>query len=279
MTPGTKIRALVVDDEPVARDRVVRLLQQQADIELVGQCSNGLETVTAIEQLSPDLVFLDVQMPEMDGFEVVRALEAGHVPAVVFVTAYDEYAVRAFEVHALDYLLKPFSSMRFRAMLAHARDQLYRRRAGELGRKLLSLAPTLWEKSEKSEKSEKAEKSDRPDNASVTRPERLLVRSAGRVHFVRTSEIEWCEAAGNYVRLHVGQESHLFRETMNSLESKLDPRHFVRIHRSTIVNVEQIEQLQSSLGGESTVILRNGVTLTLSRGYRETFQERFGKSQ
>ena len=272
MTPGSKIRALVVDDEPVARDRVVRLLQQQADIELVGQCSNGLETVTAIEQLSPDLVFLDVQMPEMDGFEVVRALDAGHVPAVVFVTAYDEYAVRAFEVHALDYLLKPFSSMRFRATLAHARDQLNRYRAGELGRKLLTLAPTLWDKSEKSEKSE------RSDSPSPARPERLLVRSAGRVHFVRTAEIEWCEAAGNYVRLHVGQESHLFRETMNSLESKLDPRHFIRIHRSTIVNVEQIEQLRSSLGGESTVILRNGVKLTLSRGYREGFQERFGKS-
>ena len=274
MTPGSKIRALVVDDEPVARDRVVRLLQQQDDIELVGQCSNGLETVNAIEQLSPDLVFLDVQMPEMDGFEVVRALDAGHVPAVVFVTAYDEYAVRAFEVHALDYLLKPFSSMRFRATLDHARDQLNRYRAGELGRKLLTLAPALWEKSEKSEKSEQP---DRP-SPSPNRPERLLVRSAGRVHFVRTAEIEWCEAAGNYVRLHVGQESHLFRETMNSLESKLDPRHFVRIHRSTIVNVEQIEQLRSSLGGESTVILRNGIKLTLSRGYREGFQERLGKS-
>ena len=272
MTLGTKIRALVVDDEPVARDRVVRLLQQQTDIELVGQCSNGLETVTAIEQLSPDLVFLDVQMPEMDGFEVMRALQAGHVPAIVFVTAYDEYAVRAFEVHALDYLLKPFSSMRFRATLAHARDQLHRQRAGELGRKLLTLAPTLWEKPEGSDK---PEKTDKPSGA---RRERLLVRSAGRVHFVRTSEIEWCEAAGNYVRLHVGPESHLFRETMNSLESKLDPGHFVRIHRSTIVNVEQIEQLRSSLGGESTVILRTGVTLTLSRGYREGFQERFGKS-
>ena len=263
MTPDAKppkIRALVVDDEPVARDRVVRLLQQQGDIELVGECSNGLETVTAIEQLSPDLVFLDVQMPEMDGFEVVRALEAGHVPAVVFVTAYDEYAVRAFEVHALDYLLKPFSSIRFRATLAHARDQLHRHHAGELGRKLLTLAPTLW---------------DKPGG---TRPERLLVRSAGRVHFVRTAEIEWCEAAGNYVRLHVGQESHLFRETMNSLESKLDPRRFVRIHRSTIVNVEQIEQLRSALGGESTVWLRSGVKLTLSRGYRDSFQERFGKT-
>jgi two-component system LytT family response regulator len=257
----TRIRALVVDDEPVARDRLVRLLEQQRDIDLVGQCSNGLETVTAIEQLSPDLVFLDVQMPEMDGFEVVRALEAGRVPAVVFVTAYDEYAVRAFEVHALDYLLKPFSSVRFRATLAHAREQLDRHRTGDLGRRLLELAPTLWEKS------------GAPKTA-----DRLLVRSTGRVHFVRTSEIDWCEAAGNYVRLHVGEESHLFRETMNGLESKLDPQHFVRIHRKTIVNVERIEELRSSLAGECTVHLRNGAKLTLSRGYREGFQERFGKS-
>ena len=257
----TRIRALVVDDEPVARDRLLRLLEQQGDIDLVGQCSNGLETVAAIEQLSPDLVFLDVQMPEMDGFEVVRALEAGRVPTVVFVTAYDEYAVRAFEVHALDYLLKPFSSVRFRATLAHARDELDRHRAGDLGRRLLELAPALWEKS------------GAPKTA-----DRLLVRSTGRVHFVRTSEIDWCEAAGNYVRLHVGEESHLFRETMNGLESKLDPQHFVRIHRKTIVNVERIEELRSSLAGECTVYLRNGAKLTLSRGYREGFQERFGKS-
>jgi len=257
----TKIRALVVDDEPVARDRLVRLLEQQDDVDLVGQCSNGLETVTAIEQLAPDLVFLDVQMPEMDGFEVVRALDAGRVPAVVFVTAFDEYAVRAFEVHALDYLLKPFSSVRFRATLAHARDQLDRHRAGDLGRRLLELAPTLWNKT------------DAPKSA-----ERLLVRSTGRVHFVRTADIDWCEAAGNYVRLHVGEESYLFRETMNGLESKLDPQHFVRIHRKTIVNVERIEELRSSLGGECTIHLRNGARLTLSRGYRESFQERFGKS-
>jgi len=257
----TKIRALVVDDEPVARDRLVRLLEQQTDVELVGQCSNGLETVTAIEQLSPDLVFLDVQMPEMDGFEVVRALEARRVPAVVFVTAFDEYAVRAFEVHALDYLLKPFSSVRFRATLAHARDQLDRHRAGDLGRRLLELAPALWNK----------------DGATKT-ADRLLVRSTGRVYFVRTSEIDWCEAAGNYVRLHVGDGAHLFRETMNGLESKLDPQHFVRIHRKTIVNVERIEELRSSLGGECTIYLRNGARLTLSRGYREGFQERFGKS-
>jgi two-component system, LytTR family, response regulator len=257
----TKIRALVVDDEPVARDRLVRLLEQQDDVELVGECANGIETVAAIEQHSPDLVFLDVQMPEMDGFQVVRALDAKHIPAVVFVTAYDEYAVRAFEVHALDYLLKPFSSVRFRATLAHVREQLDRRRTSDLGQRLLALAPTLWEKS-----------------AAGKTPDRLLVRSTGRVHFVRTAEIDWCEAAGNYVRLHVGGDSHLFRETMNGLESKLDPQHFARIHRKTIVNVERIEELRSSLGGECTVYLRNGAKLTLSRGYREGFQERFGKS-
>jgi two-component system, LytTR family, response regulator len=226
----TRIRTLVVDDEPVARERLVRLLEQHEDIDLVGQCTNGLETVTAIGQLSPDLVFLDVQMPEMDGFEVVRALEAGRVPAVVFVTAYDEYAVRAFEVHALDYLLKPFSSVRFHATLAHARQQLDRYRTGDLGRRLLELAPAIWDR-----------------NGSSRTPDRLLVRSTGRVHFVRTSEIDWCEAAGNYVRLHVGHDSHLFRETMNGLESKLDPHQFVRIHRKTIVNVERIEELRSSL--------------------------------
>ena len=256
---GAKIRALVVDDEPVARDRLVKLLQQQSDVELIGECSNGVDTVTAIERLSPDLVFLDVQMPEMDGFEVVRALEAREVPAVVFVTAYDEYALRAFEVHALDYLLKPFSSVRFRATLEHARAQLSRHRAGELGRKLLAMAPELWEKQ------------------ILSRPaERLLVRSTGRVHFIRTADIDWCEAAGNYIRLHVGQQEHLLRETMNSLETKLDPRLFVRIHRSTIVNVERIEQLRSSIAGDHTVVLKTGAKLTLSRGYRETFQSRFG---
>ena len=157
--------------------------------------------------------------------------------------------------------LKPFSSVRFSATLAHAREQLDRHRAGDLG-------------------TQAARSSRRPcgRRAGAGSAERLLVRSTGRVHFVRTSEIDWCEAAGNYVRLHVGEESHLFRETMNGLESKLDPQHFVRIHRKTIVNVERIEELRSSLAGECTVYLRNGAKLTLSRGYREGFQERFGKS-
>ena len=199
-------------------------------------------------------------MPEMDGFDVVRALEAGHVPAVVFVTAYDEYAVRAFEVHALDYLLKPFSSVRFKE---HSRTPAIAR------------SP-----SRRRSRTEAARAGADPlgHTEPARFPERLLVRSTGRVHFVRTSEIDWCEAAGNYVRLHLRDESHLFRETMNGLESKLDPRHFARIHRSTIVNVERIEELRFVARRRVHGVPARGTKLTLSRGYREGFQERFGKS-
>jgi two-component system LytT family response regulator len=254
----TTIRTLVVDDEPVARERIIGLLASHADIEVIGQSSNGTEAVAAIERLSPDLVFLDVQMPELNGLGVVRALQTASVPAVVFVTAYDEYAIRAFEVHAVDYLLKPFSGVRFNAALDHVREHLDRDRASDLGRKLLALAPTL--------------------STGTSFSERLLVRSAGRIHFVRTADLDWCEAAGNYVRLHVGGQSHLLRETMTTLEAALNPQQFVRIHRSTIVNIERIQELQSTANGECTVFLQSGARLTMSRGYRETFQERFGKS-
>jgi two-component system LytT family response regulator len=207
-------------------------------------------------------VFLDVQMPEMNGFGVIQALTSAKTPAVVFVTAFDEYAIRAFEVHAVDYLLKPFSAVRFNAALDHVREQLDRRRASDLGRKLLAMAPTLTDRAA-------------PSSAFS---DRLLVRSAGRIHFVRTAELDWCEAAGNYVRLHVGGQAHLLRETMNSLEATLNPQQFVRIHRSTIVNIERIQELQSTANGECTVFLQSGARLTMSRGYREVFQERFGKA-
>jgi two-component system LytT family response regulator len=247
---------MVIDDEPVARTRVLSLLRDEADIEVVGECGDGAEAVARIESMSPDLLFLDVQMPELDGFELLRALEPAQMPAVVFVTAYDEYALRAFEVHALDYLLKPFSAERFRSALSHARASLAQRRANVLGRHLLDLLPGA-----------------RPPAVR----ERLLVKSSGRIHFVRTEEIEWCEAAGNYVRLHVGAEAHLMRETMGHLESNLDPQRFVRIHRGSIVNVDRIQELQSSLNGEYTVVLRSGTRLTLSRGYRDALQARLGK--
>lgn len=253
-----KIRTLVVDDEPIARERVLALLQGEEDVEVVGECSDGAQALSAIQHQSPDLVFLDVQMPGVDGFGVIEAIGPERMPTVVFVTAYDEYALKAFEVHALDYLLKPFGRVRFQETLKHARASLDRRRAGDLGRRLLALVNDI-----------------KPEAPKL---ERLVVKSGGRVFFLRTEEIDWVEAAGNYVRLHLASESHLFRETMSRMEARLDPRRFVRVHRSHIVNTERIKELQPWFNGESVVILRNGTRLPLSRGYRDKLQEHLGRS-
>jgi len=254
----SKIRTMVVDDEPVARERIVSLLQQEQDIEVVGECADGHQAVNAIQAYHPDLVFLDVQMPAVDGFGVIQQVGADRMPPVVFVTAYDEYALRAFEVHAIDYLLKPFGRDRFQQTLQHAREHLERRRAGDLGKRLLALVQDL-----------------KPEPQKL---DRLVVKSGGRVFFLRTDEIDWIEAAGNYVRLHLAEDSHLFRETMNNMESRLDANHFVRIHRSRIVNTDRIKELQPWFNGEYVVVLQNGARLTLSRGYREKLQERLGKA-
>jgi two-component system LytT family response regulator len=251
------MRTLVVDDEPMARERVMSLLQHEDDIEIVGECSDGAQAIAAIHNQTPDLVFLDVQMPGIDGFGVISAIGAERMPIVIFVTAYDDYALKAFEVHALDYLLKPFGRDRFQETLKHARASLERRRAGDLGRRLLALVNDI-----------------KPEPPKF---DRLVVKSGGRVFFLRSEEIDWIEAAGNYVRLHLGEESHLFRETMNRMESRLDARRFVRIHRSRIVNTERIKELQPWFNGEYVVVLRNGTRLPLSRGYRDKLQEQLGK--
>ena len=250
----TKIRTLVVDDEPIARARVVSLLKLEADIEVVGECATGRQAVSAIESTSPDLLFLDIQMPEVDGLDLARSIQSHGTPAVVFVTAYDEYALRAFEVHALDYLLKPFSAERFRSALGHAREHVSQRR--KIGRP----APAPQR------------------DSSGGSPHRLMIKASGRIHFVRTADIDWCEAQGNYVRVHAGAQQHLVRDTMSHLESELDPQQFVRIHRSTIVNVDRIQEMQSSFNGEYVVLLRTGTRLTLSRGYRDSIQARLGKA-
>ena len=252
-----KIRAMVVDDEAMARERVVSLLRQEQDIELIGECSDGQQAVNAITSQQPDLVFLDVQMPAVDGFRVIEQVGPEKMPAVVFVTAYDEYAVRAFEVHALDYLLKPFGRERFQQTLQHARTHVERRRAGDLGKRLMALVQDI-----------------KPEPQKL---DRLVVKSGGRVFFLRTEDIVWIEAAGNYVRLHLGEDSHLFRETMNGIEARLDPQRFVRIHRSRIVNSDRIKELQPWFNGEYVVVLQNGTRLTLSRGYRDAIQARLGK--
>ena len=253
-----KIKVLVADDEPLARERLAGLLSQEADIEVVGQARDGEEAVTAIHDDSPDLVFLDVQMPQMSGFDVIEAVGSDRMPLVVFVTAYDQHALKAFQVRALDYLLKPFDRERFKDALGRARKQLERDENGDLGRRLLALVKDL--------------RRDQPKS------DRLVVKSGGRLFYLRTDEIDWVEAAGNYVRLHVGPGSHLLRETMNAIEGRLDPEKFFRIHRSRIVNMERIQELQPWLNGEYAVLLRTGTRLTLSRGYREKLQDRLGRA-
>jgi len=251
------IRALIVDDEPLARDRVASLLKDEPDIEIAGQCRDGHEAIEAIVKVEPDLVFLDIQMPGADGFDVIKAVGPERMPLVIFVTAYDQHALRAFEVRALDYLLKPFDRERFREALGRARAQIEGRETGDLGRRLLALVQDI-----------------RPG---PVRTERIVVKSGGKLFFLRTDEIDWIEAAGNYAKVHVGSDSHLLRETMLSLEAKLDPDKFFRIHRSRIVNLERVKEMQPWFNGEYVVILKTGVKLTLSRGYREKLQERLGK--
>jgi two-component system LytT family response regulator len=250
-----KISTIIVDDEPLARERLKRFLRDEPDVQVVGECGNGADALKQIRAIKPELVFLDIQMPEKDGFEVVEALDGGHVPAIIFVTAYDQYALQAFEVHALDYLLKPFNRERFRRAVAHARAQIEKIRLGNLDERLSSLLADL--------------------QTGRRYLERLVVKSVGRVFFLRTAEIDWIEAAGNYLKLHVGRDSHMIRETMNSIESKLDPAVFLRIHRSTIVNIDRIKELHPMFSGDYSVILRNGTELALSRNYRDRFLDVF----
>ena len=256
MTAPLHIRTLVVDDEPIARSRMVSLLREHGDIEIVAECANGLQAKEAVDSASPDLLFLDIQMPEMNGMALARAIQATGA-AVIFVTAYDDYAVEAFEVHALDYLLKPFSAERLSSALGLAREYVARQRAVRGPN-----APSTREA---------------PPAGSNNR-HRLMLKSGGRIHFVKTAEIDWCEAAGNYVRVHAGPQRYLVRDTMSHFESELDPNQFIRIHRSTIVNADRIQEMQSSFNGEYVVILRGGMRLTLSRGYRDAIQPRLGKS-
>ena len=244
-----KIRTLIVDDEPLGRERIRTLLGDDADIEVVGECSNGRQAVAAIERTLPDLVYLDVQMPEMDGFAVLNAIASERMPAIIFVTAYDRYAVRAFEVHALDYLLKSFDRERFQATLRRAKEQIRGSREGLWNERLTGLLEDL--------------------QAQRKRLTRLVIRSAGRIFFLRVEEIDWLEAADNYVHIHVGRESHLVRETLQSLEDRLDPSRFLRIHRSTLVNVDRIQELQPLFHGDYVVKLLDGTELSLSRSYRE----------
>lgn len=249
------LKAMIVDDEPPARRNLRALLKHEADIELVKECGNGKEAVSSIRALNPDLVFLDVQMPEMNGFEVLEQLSGQPLPVIIFVTAYDQYALRAFEVSALDYLLKPFSDERFRKALSQARQQIAQQDASELGRKLLTLIG-----------------SRQPDAPRYLT--RLMVKMTGRVIFLKVEEIDWIEAYDYYVRLHTGGKAYLLRQTMNELEAALDPEQFARIHRSAIVNLDRVKELHPHFNSESLVVLADGTELKLTRSRREALEKK-----
>lgn len=251
-----KIRTLIVDDEPLGRERIRALLARDREIEVVEECPDGRRAVAAIERSRPDLVFLDVQMPEMNGFAVLEAIAGDRMPVIIFVTAYDRYAVQAFEVHALDYLLKSFDRDRFEAALKRAKEEIHRSKTGVLNERLVGLLEDL--------------------QAKQKRLTRLVVKSGGRIVFLRVDEIDWVEAADNYVRIHAGRESHLIRETLQSLEGRLNPDKFLRIHRSTLVNLDRIRELQPIFHGDYLVKLNDGTELTLSRNYRERLLEPLG---
>jgi len=242
-----KIRTLIVDDEPLARHRLRQLLQGEPEVELLGECSDGREALAAIQKTPPDLIFLDVQMPELDGFGVIEAMGSGPIPVIVFVTAHDRFALRAFEVHAVDYLLKPFDRERFRKALSRAVDRVRNRDGGALQSRQAAMLAEL-----------------KPPAST----DRLAVKSAGHVVWIKLEEIDWIGSADNYAELHLGAKSHLLRETLGALEDRLPPDRFLRISRSAIINTHRIKELQRLFYGGFEVVLHNGTRLTLSRRYR-----------
>ena len=242
---------VIVDDEPLARSRLRGLLKRDDEIEIVAECIDGYEATSVIQAQKPDLVFLDIQMPEKDGFRVIEEIGIEQMPIIIFVTAYDQHALRAFQVHALDYLLKPFDEKRFAETLQRAKNHIRNARsrvADDLHQRLLSMMEQ-WRRR-------------------ALYLERIMIKAGGRLSFLRTAELDWMKAEGNYVRLHVGSASYLLRETVNNLEAQLDPEKFLRIHRSTIVNIERVKEIQQMFHGEYRVVLVDGTQLKLGRNYR-----------
>jgi two-component system LytT family response regulator len=248
-----KVRTLIVDDEPLAREWVRNGLQEETDVEIVAECGDGFEAVKAVTDLKPDLMILDVQMPGLDGFGVLAALEPSDLPAVIFVTAFDRYALKAFEAHAVDYLMKPFSPERLHDAVDRARAEIDRTSQRDLKAALHALLEDIQR--------ERAY------------PEWLLIKKEDRSVFLRVADIDWIESSRNNVRLHVGKEIYVFHETTSGIEGKLDPKKFFRIHRSTIVNIEKIKEMHPWFNGDYAVTLKDGTKLTLSSTYRERLKE------
>lgn len=244
------IRTLIIDDVQLARERLKRCLAAEPDVQIVSECDNGTNAVASIRDLSPDLIFLDVQMPALDGFGVLEALKGERVPAVVFVTAYNEYAIQAFDVNALDYLLKPVDCARLSKAVARARSQL-EQPSDDLDSRFRAMLEDI--------------------KTSSKFLKRLTIKLTGHTILLPTDEIDWIESYGNYLKVHAGRESYLIRGTMQSLEGKLDPETFVRVHRSAIVNIEKIKEIYPRSNGDQDLVLQNGEQLMLSRKYRDRF--------
>jgi two-component system LytT family response regulator len=259
------IKAVIVDDEPLARDAIRLRLAAEPDIAIAGEASNGMDAIELITKTQPDVAFLDVRMPGLDGFEVIDQVSAVHLPIVVFVTAHDQFAVKAFEKHAIDYLLKPFTASRFAAALDRARVEIAKAGDQETHQRLIAV---LDERKQDRETSSRAGRL-----ASDRYLARFAVHRNQKIVLVRVDDVDWIESCANYARLHVGTASHLVRMTMSELEQKLDPGSFARIHRSAIVRIDFIETIVPALHGDFTVTLRDGIVLRLSRNYRGRLQQ------
>ncbi len=251
-----KIKLIIIDDEPVARNIIKKFLAGENDFEIIGECGNGEDAVSMIIELKPDLIFLDIQMPEMDGFEVINAVGTKNIPYIIFVTAYDQYAIKAFEINAVDYLLKPFDKERFLNSINRAKDIINSK--NDIKTQIKDLIENM--------------------NKNQKIMERILIKSGGKIFFLKTDEISWIEAAAYYVKLHFGKDSYLIRETLNNMENKIDPSKFIRIHRSYIVNIEFIKELQPWFKNKYVVILKDGTKLNLSRNFREKFFNLFNSA-
>jgi two-component system LytT family response regulator len=256
------ITVIVADDEPVARRRLVRLLKAEAGMQVVAECAGGESTVEQIRARRPQLVFLDIQMPDLQGFQVIEKVGVANMPSIIFVTAYDQFALRAFEVHAVDYLLKPFDAERFRVAVARARGRLSSDRGGQYPGedRLRAILNDLVRP---------------PASAPTTHyPDRVAVKVDGTIRVMAIGDVDWFETDGNYIRIHVGRTSHLIRNTATRLQEELDPRRFARIHRRYLVNLDRVVEVQPWFGGDSVVIMRDGRKLKLSRNYRDEFHAR-----
>jgi len=257
-----KIRCVIVDDEPLLREGIRLLLGKQQDIEVVGECGDGADAVEVISGLCPDLVFLDVQMPQMNGFEVLAHLDQTQMPIVIFVTAYDEYAVDAFKVRALDYLLKPFTDKRFADALDRARSRLNQDEQSRMADQVAELVRYLTKQKEN------------PISGQTGYPHRLAVKDRKRIRFVNVSEIVWIESAGNYVHLHTRDQKHLVRQTMKNLQDRLDPNQFARVHRTAIVNLSFVKEILDGAYGDAEIHLKTGGRVPISRTHRSSLKDR-----